>query len=289
MQMADDRRLHSPRIDKGPLARVSGLGRSSRREGRRGEYRFSSTGQRQNSCHNSHIWRPSVGLLGSPGIRKRRDWGRHHSIYWRKGARDFLNGYEAFQGPFSPGYLIRVPHFEQHALPELQGNRNGDKGRLESEQYGAICAKWRKMVVVAVHQLHYVCLPIFTFNGRGLSADDGRMKRDPEEFVSIFDHRVQRELRAQTHHEPLRTAFLKHDVKILHPESVVQLTYPVARRNYCLSIVEGYLDKDSTDRLKKHYAKKNTTAWVMAMNDELQYGNEYGMADELPDHVIELT
>ncbi|KAL2012135.1 hypothetical protein VTN00DRAFT_4853 [Thermoascus crustaceus] len=258
-----------------PAQRALGLGRSSSlREGRRDDRRFSGPVERRNSYHyrvgrRSSVGSPRLSSIVSPSL------GGKSSIYHKEGSQDSLNGYQAYRGPFPPGALLRVPYFEQHTLPELPGNRNPDRYRLESEAFGAICAKWRKMVVVGENRFHYVCLPILTNNGRGFSVDDPTLERNLEEFVSIFDHRMeeQQELRAQTHNKPLRTAFLRDDVAFFHPESVVQLTYPVTGQNECLSIVEGYLDEASTAEVQAHYTlwtMKNTAAYMVAMNERLK-------------------
>lgn len=58
-----------------------------------------------------------------------------------------------------------------------------------------------------------------------------------------------------------------------HPESVVQLTYPVTRQNECLSIVEGYLDEVSTAEVQAHYTlwtMKNTAAYMVAITERLK-------------------
>lgn len=173
-----------------PAQRALGLGRSSSlRGGRRDDRRFSGPVERRNSYHcrvdrRSSVGSPRLSSIVPPSL------GGKSSIH-HKETQDFLNGYQAYRGPFPPGALLRVPYFEQHTLPELPGNRTPDRYRLKSEAFGAICAKWRKMVVVGEYRSHYVCLPIFTFNGRGLSVDDPSMERNPEEFVSIFDHRME--------------------------------------------------------------------------------------------------
>lgn len=164
----------------------------------------------------------------------------------------YLQGYLAQTGPFSPGSIIRVPHFEQYSVTYCPSDW---KNRLETEGMGAICSKWRRMVVVTEHRGHHVCLPIHTFNGRGVEGQ----YRDPDEYVPIRDHRLQGRDFDDVLTIPapvIKTRFFKDDVHPLHESSVIALTYPISRRNDCTAVFEGKLRGSSTRLLMRLYVRQ---------------------------------
>lgn len=173
-----------------------------------------------------------------------------------------LQGYAAQTGPFPPGSIIRVPHFEQYGTTSYSEDY---RYTLEAKAFGEVCAKWRRMIVVTVHKGHYVCLPIYTFNGQGISPETCGNHRDPEEYVSISDYRVEEPNHNTTPYEGLKTKYFKNDVWTLHPGAVVSLTYPISRRNDCTAITEGRLRLSSTRSLLRLYMKqtmRNIGMWI---------------------------
>ena len=81
-------------------------------------------------------------------------------------------------------------------------------------------------------------------NGQGLTGSH----IDPEEHVSVQDHRAAPVVRLSRHH-PVKTLELEHHVRPYHEKSTAHLGDPVARR-YCQPVVyEGRLDVDSTRQI----------------------------------------
>ncbi|KAL1966933.1 hypothetical protein VTN77DRAFT_3677 [Rasamsonia byssochlamydoides] len=203
-----------------------------------------------------------------------------NTLVGQVGDQHYLQGYPAQTGPFPPGCIIRVPHFEQHGTTSYTGDA---KNKLETDGLGDICFKWRRMVVVTVHKGHHVCLPIYTFNGRGVDPENGGDYRDPEEYVSIFDHRIYGPDHCMTPNEGIKTKFFKDNVHTLHAASVVCLTYPISRRDDCTAIVEGRLKLSSTRRLLQLYMKqtmKSIGSWLGESDSEPKSFN--GRDEEFP-------
>ncbi|KAL8766082.1 MAG: hypothetical protein Q9209_007048 [Squamulea sp. 1 TL-2023] len=151
------------------------------------------------------------------------------------------------------GMIIRAPlHEQDSAVARRPGTGGGssiasntseatkaENYRTESKM-GTIFTKQRKMIVVALHTDHYVAIPLYTHNGRGLVN-----KRTPEEFVSVKDHRYKEEFVKLSKHDPLVTEMIREGINLFDPMSTAHLAYPVSRR-YTLPVVhEGHLRNSS--------------------------------------------
>jgi len=145
---------------------------------------------------------------------------------------------------YKTGMIIRAALHE----PFLSGATDvADKSRTESK-FGAICTKYRKMIVVALYQDHYVALPLYTHNGNGLQG-----KAKPDEFVSIKDHRSREPFTKLSTHKALVTENINTDIHPFSPKCTAHLTYPVSRK-YDLPVTpEGNLDKPSIKSLIQLY------------------------------------
>lgn len=118
-----------------------------------------------------------------------------------------------------------------------------DRSVTESK-FGPICSKWRKMIVVGAFENHYLAVPIYTHNGHGLTR-----KANPNEFVSIRDHRRPEPFDRLSSHRPLVTKYIHQEIYSYDPLSTAHVTYAISR-GYVLPVVEeGFLDYDSTKRL----------------------------------------
>ncbi|KAL8782998.1 MAG: hypothetical protein Q9213_004955 [Squamulea squamosa] len=152
------------------------------------------------------------------------------------------------------GMIIRAPLHEQDSALARRPGAGGAGSSVASnaseatkaETYrtesrmGTIFTKQRKMIVVALHTDHYVAIPLYTHNGRGLAN-----KRTPEEFVSVKDHRYTEEFVKLSIHDPLVTEMIKEGINLFDPMSTAHLAYPVSRR-YTLPVVhEGHLRNSS--------------------------------------------
>ena len=137
---------------------------------------------------------------------------------------------------YKPGMIVRAILHEPFltAATDIK-----DKSRSESI-YGTVFTKYRKMVVVALYQNHYIALPIYTHHGKGLQG-----KAEPDEYVSIKDHRSPGSFTTLTKHRALVTENLNSGIDPYHPKATTHLTYPVSRKYEAPVTLEGNLDKPS--------------------------------------------
>lgn len=144
---------------------------------------------------------------------------------------------------FKPGMIIRCAHHEQDFVaggaPGASDATLADKYRTDSK-FGTIFTKYRKMIVVALYHDHYVAVPLYTHNGRGLEK-----KPKPDEFVSVQDHRVPGAFKALSVHQPVVTEQINDGVNKFHPKSTAHFTYPVSRKYGLPVIVEGQVRRVS--------------------------------------------
>ncbi|KAL8845485.1 MAG: hypothetical protein Q9176_000121 [Flavoplaca citrina] len=152
------------------------------------------------------------------------------------------------------GMIIRAPLHEQDSAVARRpgaGTAGSSVATAASEatkaehyrtesRMGTIFTKQRKMIVVALHTDHYVAIPLYTHNGRGLVN-----QRQPEEFVSVKDHRYKEEFVKLSKHDPLVTEMVRDGIDLFDTKSTAHLAYPVSRR-YTLPVVhEGHLRSSS--------------------------------------------
>jgi hypothetical protein len=141
---------------------------------------------------------------------------------------------------FKPGTIIRADHFEEaYNQGSLLG---GDKSIIHVPGEKDICKKARLFVVLAAHAMSYISLPLYSHNGNGT-----KNKPEPEEYVSIRDHRATIEAPAQSSHDPLLTADMSGSY--LLTTSAVHLAYPVARSYSIPMEIVGRLKVSSTNHL----------------------------------------
>ena len=142
---------------------------------------------------------------------------------------------------FAPGMIIRFHHFEAAYEDAMI-----DEKYLIQSRFGDVCCKVRPHIVVECHAEHYVCLPLFTHQSRGLAN-----KLHKGEFVSIRDHRniPAKAFEKLSSHEPLVTGEMEPSARHIDANSTVHIASCVAR-TYKLPIVKlGSLDSESTERL----------------------------------------
>ena len=110
-------------------------------------------------------------------------------------------------------------------------------------QYGLIYTKVRHMIVVACFEAHYIAIPLFTHNGNGVRG------KNPDEYISLKDHRSKAPFQPLTHHGFLLTKFLTEQTQTFHTLSTAHFTYPLSRK-YTLPVYhEGHLQMASTKKL----------------------------------------
>ena len=149
------------------------------------------------------------------------------------------------------GMIIRAPLHEQDSAVARRPGGGSSVATNSSEatkaencktesRMGTIFTKQRKMIVVALHADHYVAIPLYTHNGRGLIN-----KRQPEEFVSVKDHRDREEFVKLSKHDPLVTEMIREGINLFDPKSTAHLAYPVSRRYQLPVVYEGHLRNSS--------------------------------------------
>ncbi|KAL9578841.1 MAG: hypothetical protein Q9212_005462 [Teloschistes hypoglaucus] len=158
---------------------------------------------------------------------------------------------EAYQGItfrkdfFRPGMIIRgILHEQDHIATSTGSNITISERNFTDSRYGPICTKFRKMIIISLHHDHYTAIPLFTHNGNGLA-----FKPNPEEFVSIKDHRAREKCPPQSNHKPLETETINNGIELIDAKSTAHFTYSLSRR-YGLPVVhEGQLKKSSLNLL----------------------------------------
>jgi hypothetical protein len=142
---------------------------------------------------------------------------------------------------FNPGTIILADHFEE-ALETGSTLSIYDKSIIQVPGQKSICRKSRLLIIIAQHALTYVCVPLFTHNGNGT-----KFKPNPEEYISIQDHRSTEPLPFQSKHQPLVTSEMSG--QLMKITTVAHIIYPVSRRYIQPMTVLGRLGAKSTNRL----------------------------------------
>ncbi|KAL8655547.1 MAG: hypothetical protein Q9226_003007 [Calogaya cf. arnoldii] len=154
---------------------------------------------------------------------------------------------------FRPGMLIRaLVHEQDFEASSSKSNitvheKLHDKHRTNSD-YGTIYTKCRRMIVLALYQDHYIAIPIFTHDGKGLVH-----KAQPEEYVSIKNQGDKSDPPALSKRGHIETEPLAGGVQAFHVKSTAHVTYALPRR-YDLPVKpEGKLTDRSLNRLLELY------------------------------------
>ena len=148
---------------------------------------------------------------------------------------------------FKIGKIIRAPFHEQDYNPPGITNTND----LTESNWGPVHSKFRPMIVVALYRDHYIVVPLFTHQSRGIS--NPRYQKD--DWISVKDHRTT-ECEQQSSHAPLTTSTLERDVPIFHPKSAAHVTAPASRSYTALCKMQGQLTQNSIFRLLDLYVER---------------------------------
>ena len=116
----------------------------------------------------------------------------------------------------------------------------------ESPVGGVIHTKFRKFIVVALFDDHYLAVPLYSYKG------DGLIEKKADEYVSIQDHRADT-IKPQSRHGLLYTGNLENHVDHYEPMTSAHFAYPVARKYKLPVVYEGELRADSTKLLLRLY------------------------------------
>ena len=117
----------------------------------------------------------------------------------------------------------------------------------ESPVGGVIHTKFRKFIVVALFDDHYLAVPLYSYKG------DGLIEKKADEYISIQDHRADA-IKPQSRHGLLYTDNLESHVDHYEPMTSAHFAYPVARKYKLPVVYEGELRADSTKLLLRLYA-----------------------------------
>ena len=145
---------------------------------------------------------------------------------------------------YRPGVIIRAPLHEQDYMTANSTVTVPDNRSITPSEFGNIHTKYRKMIVVACFAKHYIAVPLFTHNGRGL------VNKKANEYVSIRDHRNEsRTFRALSQYKPLTTEHMNDGTRILDVLTTAHITYPHSKHYACKVVHEGHLDTGSINHL----------------------------------------
>ncbi|KAL9611127.1 MAG: hypothetical protein Q9167_004207 [Letrouitia subvulpina] len=165
-------------------------------------------------------------------------------------------GVKLTKANFKIGMIIRAPLHEQDFKEGRATSVAGSEATVAEKyttesRFGTIFTKYRKMIVVALHQDNYVAIPLYTHNGKGL-----QNKARPDEFVSIKDHRNEDPKWSKlSKWDPLITERINPGIDPFDPKSTAHLAYPVSRK-YTLPVVyEGQLRATSLSLLTQLFTK----------------------------------
>ena len=126
-----------------------------------------------------------------------------------------------------------------------------DIQNITQSSLGPVHSKFRPMIIVALYRDHYIVVPIYSHQKRGLE----NPRYDKDEWISIQDHRADL-CEQQSHHPPLVTFDLDKRVYHYHPKSAAHIAAPMSRSYSAPCKIEGILDSESVLRLVTLYLKK---------------------------------
>lgn len=143
---------------------------------------------------------------------------------------------------YFPGLIFRAPFFEQSYDTKID-----PKYLIEDGQFGPVCRKVRKFIVVACYEESYVAVPLYTFSNNGLNKKIDEAK---DSYVSVRDHRSKSPPLQLSRHDPLFTCSLEPEAHPYKDSTVCHIT-GVSSHWYSTRVIkEGYLTLDSIERLQ---------------------------------------
>lgn len=147
---------------------------------------------------------------------------------------------------FKPGMIVRALIHEATLDKVQRSSVTITDAAVTETKYGLVTSKWRKLIVIATHQDHFNAIPLYTHNGRGLSR-----KSNPDEYISIRDHRQTKSFTALSVHLPLVTGHLNSDIFLFDPLTTAHIPYMISMGYVSPVVHEGSLESESTKRLLK--------------------------------------
>jgi hypothetical protein len=161
---------------------------------------------------------------------------------------------------FQRGTIISALHYEEHIDQGHEISLNSPNGiptspssategpslcPFKDPRNDLVCRKQRSMVVIHTFDDHFVAVPIFSYNGKGIIEKSARKKL---EHLDIHDHRTTNNEK-QNNLPTLITKEMQDWCRPLVPRSAVYYTYPVSIYYRRKVAVLGELTEDSTINL----------------------------------------
>ena len=148
---------------------------------------------------------------------------------------------------FKDGMIVRAPLHEQ----DVHASTNPPDHTITESHYGRIHTKFRKMIIVGLYDAHYVAVPIYSYEGKGLEF------KKKDEYISVQDHRQQPPtVEKQSGLGVLVTEKLNTDVSRYHPRSAAHITSPHSRKYDGHCVIEGQISEISLRLLLKEYNQR---------------------------------
>ena len=206
-----------------------------------------------NSRINGKLGQASVASASSrmPYVPKKKTSGYKQSCLPKELqdpvllAQETNRGVKLSKGQFRPGMIIRAPLHEQASDGGPDSDDTSDlDDHISDTKFGKIYTKYRKMIVLALFHSHYLAVPLYSHNGKGLEN-----KACPDEYVSVKDHRRMGTFTPLSKHSALKTEHIDDKVELFHEKSTAHFTY-LQTRSYHLPVVsEGRLETRSLKSL----------------------------------------
>ncbi|KAF4339395.1 hypothetical protein FBEOM_6680 [Fusarium beomiforme] len=147
-----------------------------------------------------------------------------------------------------PGTIISAPFHSQNRDDKVSTTNY----HTEVSGFGPIYSKYRKMIVIELWGDHAVCLPIYSYNGKGLENRRGMT----DEHMDIRDVDDEEPEECDTDHKPLmaiRSGWWHGKDTFICGKSVVKLTEKTTHTAHEKCSVEGSLSKAEVRRMYKAY------------------------------------
>ncbi len=196
---------------------------------------------RQNSAYGNQ--RPQRFNQQPPQWNSKAPTGKSRASEWNVNRPEVLfNDHSQYllKHQFKRGMVINAP---VHEALDARGKARGPSHYESISAWGSVLTKPRYLIVVALHETEYTCVPLYSHNHAGLRGKEHYRN----EFVSVRDGRIRENFTALSDHRPLVTELATGP--ILTADSCALLTHTVSR-GYKLNLcVCGQLQEESLGRL----------------------------------------
>ncbi|RBA19569.1 hypothetical protein FPRO05_09672 [Fusarium proliferatum] len=147
-----------------------------------------------------------------------------------------------------PGTIVSAPFHSQNRDDKVSTTNY----HTAVSGFGPIYSKYRKMITIEIWGDHAVCLPIYSYNGKGLENRGGMA----DEYMDIRDIDDDEPEDGDTHHKPLmaiRSEGWPGKNTFICGRSVVKLTEKITHHAFQKCSIEGSLTNLDFQRMYKAY------------------------------------